>query len=49
VNGPDIKDENDFNVTKVKATPRNGGQASGRKLTQTFAPHSYTMLKVKLV
>jgi alpha-N-arabinofuranosidase len=47
VNGPDIKAENDFGVTKVKATPRTA-QAQGKKLTQTFAPHSYTMLKVKL-
>ncbi len=47
VNGPDIKAENDFGVTKVKPTPRTA-TAAGRKLTQTFAPHSYTMLKVKL-
>jgi len=47
VNGPDIKAENDFHVTKVKATPRSE-QASGKKLNVTFAPHSYTMLRVKL-
>ncbi|MDE3197663.1 MAG: alpha-N-arabinofuranosidase [Acidobacteriota bacterium] len=47
VNDPDVKAENDFNVTKVKATLRTE-HASGRKLPQTFAPHSYTMLKVKL-
>ena len=47
VNGPDIKAENDFNATKVKATPRSA-QASGKKMNVTFAPHSYTMLRVKL-
>ena len=47
VNGPDIKSENDFGVTKVKTTQRTAG-AQGRKFTQSFAPHSYTMLKVKL-
>jgi alpha-N-arabinofuranosidase len=47
VNGPDIKAENDFGVTKVKTVQRTGS-AQGKKLTQTFPPHSYTMLKVKL-
>jgi alpha-N-arabinofuranosidase len=48
VNGPDIKAENDFNSTKVK-TVNKTATASGKKYTHTFAPHSYTMLKVKLV
>ena len=47
VNGPDIKAENDFNSTKVKTTERSV-MAQGRKLTHSFAPHSYTMLKLKL-
>ena len=47
VNGPDIKAENDFGVTNVKSTQR-AGNAQGKKFTQTFAAHSYTMLKVKL-
>lgn len=47
VNGPAIKAENDFNSTKVKMARRTMA-ASGRKLTCSFAPHSYTMLKVKL-
>jgi alpha-N-arabinofuranosidase len=47
VNGPDIKAENDFGSTKVNAVQRSAN-ASGRKFTYRFAPHSYTMLKVKL-
>jgi alpha-N-arabinofuranosidase len=47
VNGPDIKSENDFGVTQVKTTQRTG-TAQGKKFAQTFAPHSYTMLRVKL-
>lgn len=47
VNGPDIKAENDFGVTKVKTIERTAS-AKGKKLTHTFAPHSYSMLKVKL-
>ena len=47
VNGPDIKAENDFGVTKVKTVTRTAS-AKGKRMTQTFAPHSYTMLKVKL-
>jgi len=47
VNGPDIKAENDFGSTKVKAVERSV-QANGGVLTYTFPAHSYTMLKVKL-
>lgn len=47
VNGSDIKAENNFGSTKVKATGTTG-TAQGKKLTHTFAPHSYTMLKTKL-
>ncbi len=47
VNGPDIKAENDFNSTKVKTVERSAS-AQGTKLMQTFAPHSFTMLKVKI-
>jgi len=47
VNGPDIKAENDFGSTKVSAVQRSA-TASGKKFTTRFAPHSYTMLKVKL-
>jgi alpha-N-arabinofuranosidase len=48
VNGPDIKAENDFGSTKVQAVTRSAN-AEGHKLRYRFPPHSYTMLKVKLV
>ena len=47
VNGPDIKAENDFGKTLVKAVNKSAS-ADGRKLRYTFPPHSYTMLKVKV-
>ncbi|HZS03602.1 MAG TPA: alpha-L-arabinofuranosidase C-terminal domain-containing protein [Blastocatellia bacterium] len=48
VNGPDIKAENDFGVTKVKAVT-SSTRAEGRKLRHSFPAHSYTMLRAKLV
>ena len=48
VNGPDIKSENNFDSTTV-ATARKSATAGGRKLMYRFPPHSYTMLKKKLV
>jgi alpha-L-arabinofuranosidase len=48
VNGPDIKAENDFGITKVQ-TVRRSANTQGRKLGYRFPPHSYTMLKAKLV
>ena len=48
VNGPDIKAENDFGVTKVKTTA-SSTKAEGRKLKYRFPAHSYTMLKAKLI
>lgn len=39
VNGPDIKAENDFGVTKVKTVKRTA-TAQGKSFQQTFAPHS---------
>jgi alpha-L-arabinofuranosidase len=48
VNGPDIKAENNFDSSKVGITQRNA-TAQGKKLNYRFPPHSYTMLKVKLV
>jgi alpha-N-arabinofuranosidase len=48
VNGPDIKAENDFGSTKVKATPRSA-TAEGKKFRYSFPAHSYTMLKAKLI
>jgi alpha-N-arabinofuranosidase len=48
VNGPDIKSENDFDKTTVKASERSVS-AEGHKLEYSFPAHSYTMLKAKLV
>jgi alpha-N-arabinofuranosidase len=48
VNGANIKDENDFGSTKVK-TVTSSAKADGGKLRYKFPPHSYTMLKAKLV
>jgi alpha-N-arabinofuranosidase len=48
VNGPDIKAENDFDSTKVRAVQRSAS-AQGNRLSYSFPPHSYTMLKVRLV
>jgi alpha-N-arabinofuranosidase len=48
VNGPDIKAENDFGSTKVRTVTRSAN-AEGRQLRYRFPPHSYTMLKVKLL
>ena len=48
VNGPDIKSQNDFGSTTVKTVTRSA-KAEGRKFTYSFPPHSYSMLKAKLV
>jgi alpha-N-arabinofuranosidase len=48
VNGPDIKSENTFDTTTVKTAQRSA-RAEGSKLRYSFPPHSYTMLKAKLV
>jgi alpha-N-arabinofuranosidase len=48
VNGPDIKAENDFDSTKVRAV-QHSASAQGNRLAYSFPPHSYTMLKVRLV
>lgn len=47
VNGPDIKAENDFNKSTVKAVGRSV-TADGRQLSYSFPPHSFTMLKARL-
>jgi alpha-N-arabinofuranosidase len=47
VNGPDIRAENDFGVTKVQTVTRQT-RADGRRLRYSFPPHSFTMLKAKL-
>jgi alpha-N-arabinofuranosidase len=47
VTGPDIKAENDFGKTTVKAE-KVTVNVSGNKLRHRFPPHSYTMLKGSL-
>ena len=48
VNGPDIKSENDFNKTNVKTTKKADIKASGQKITYSFAPHSFTLIKGRI-
>jgi alpha-N-arabinofuranosidase len=48
VNGPDIKSENNFDSISVQ-TARKSATANGKQMVYGFPPHSYTMLKVKLV
>ena len=45
VNGPDIKAENDFGSEKVTTTHKKAINAKGQKLTYSFPPHSFTLLK----
>jgi alpha-N-arabinofuranosidase len=47
VNGPDIKAQNDFGSSPVGARSSNVA-ASGNSLNHSFAPHSYTQLRVRL-
>ncbi len=44
VNGPDIKAQNDFGVTKVE-TKHKKFDAGGNVMRYTLPPHSFTMLK----
>ncbi len=48
VNGPDIKSENNFDSIAVQAV-RKPATANGRRLIYRFPPHSYTMLKARLI
>ncbi len=48
VNGPDIKSENTFDATTVKTIGR-AATADGKLLRYTFPPHSYTLMKTKVV
>ena len=47
VNGPDIKSMNDFGSTPV-ATRNSSVAVSGDTLKHSFAPHSYTQIRVRL-
>ena len=48
VNGPDVKSENNFESTTVRTVTRTIN-ANGHSLRYRFPPHSYVMLKVRLV
>jgi alpha-N-arabinofuranosidase len=48
VNGPDIKSENNFDNAPVKPAQRST-TAQGRTLDYSFPPHSYTMLRTRVV
>jgi alpha-N-arabinofuranosidase len=48
VNGPDIKSENDFGKELVKTTEKPTLKTKGDTFTYEFAPHSFTMIKVKI-
>jgi alpha-N-arabinofuranosidase len=50
VNGPDIKSENDFGKTNVQTINKPAIKVkTADKLTYSFPPHSFTMLKGKIV
>jgi alpha-N-arabinofuranosidase len=45
VNGPDIKASNDFGKEVVKTSTKSDIKANGSKITYSFPPHSFTMMK----
>src|SRR6266542_3171308 len=48
VNGPDIKSANDFNKEIVKTVEKSAISANGNKITYSFPPHSFTMIKGRM-
>jgi alpha-N-arabinofuranosidase len=48
VNGPDIKSRNDFNKEIVSTVEKPSLKTNGTKITYTFPPHSFTMIKGKV-
>ena len=48
VNGPDVKSVNDFGKELVKAIEKPIVKTNGNKMTYTFPPHSFTMMKVNV-
>lgn len=48
VNGPDVKAANDFGKELVNTKEKTSIKANGKKITYTFPPHSFTMLKGKI-
>jgi alpha-N-arabinofuranosidase len=49
VNGPDVKAVNDFGVENVSTTRHDDLDVDGAGFTYSFPPHSFTMLKGRLV
>ncbi|MBP8302896.1 MAG: alpha-N-arabinofuranosidase [Phycisphaerae bacterium] len=45
VNGPDVKAENDFGKEQVRTVQRPDLHASGKAITCSFPPHSFTLMK----
>lgn len=45
VNGPDVKSTNDFDKETVKTVAKPEIKAKGQKITYSFPPHSFTLLK----
>ncbi len=45
VNGPDIKSMNDFDKTTVETKQKEDIKAKGDKVTYSFPPHSFTLIK----
>jgi alpha-N-arabinofuranosidase len=48
VNGPDVKAENDFDATRVRAKQQETLRVDPNRLGYSFPAHSYTMLKAKV-
>lgn len=48
VNGPGIKSMNDFNKEVVRTVEKPSLHSNGNKITHSFPPHSFTMIKGKL-
>ena len=48
VNGPDIKSMNDFDKQEVSTVEKESIKTKGEKVTYSFAPHSFTMLKFEI-
>ncbi|MEO6718868.1 MAG: alpha-L-arabinofuranosidase C-terminal domain-containing protein [Ferruginibacter sp.] len=49
VNGPDIKSQNNFDKEDVNTKEKPAINAQGNKITYSFPPHSFTMLKGKML
>jgi alpha-N-arabinofuranosidase len=48
VNGPDVKSRNDFGKEVVKTTEKPALTANSNKITYSFPPHSFTMIRGRL-